>query len=357
MTCFGYTDTSFLQPQRIRVRDENAPIGAPDKILHHRNKSTSALSAMLPNAAKNGPKRAAFGDVSNTANLVHASRDDSSVKNLGKGSEKPALLAAEKKPAALAQPAQRPASSMATLRSVLNNAPNSKTEISGKQSGVSQPLANIRKTLAKRDNAVYRDGQQPQVDAKDPSKDSVNEVAATTETHVSHPSIDYSAPSEDSVLRSDEVIADDKSDVKGHEDDCKVHGEYVTATETQHTHVPNTRDSMSTTRLSYEPVHAQSEPEEYWDEDDYENEEDDGYITARSYRSRGDNTTGATTVLFPKYTNQVKRELAWAKQIVDANRTVEEIEEDYWDTSMVTEYCEEIFDFMREREVGASVTR
>lgn len=359
-----------IQPQRIRVRgDENAPIAFPDKTGHQQNKSTSALSALLQNnPTKNGAKRAAFGDVSNTANLLRTNRDDSAaVKNASKVSEKPALLLTEKKPAALAQPAQRPIS-VAGLRGALNsNADQKPTELPGKQ------VVNTRKTFNKKDNAVYRDYYlQPSIEAKEStSKEiTIEAVQARKEGYASRlltaplqqdSSTDYyyadasAAPKQDTVGKEDEAKDDD--------DDCKVHGEhnvreiYATAPES---HEPSRstkyhHESIALSHPSYDQAHAHSEPEEYWDDDDYENEEDDGYITARSYRSRGDNTTGgATMVLFPKYSNQVKRELALAKEIVEATRTVEDIEDEYWDTSMVAEYNDEIFDFIREQEVGCS---
>ena len=75
-------------------------------------------------------------------------------------------------------------------------------------------------------------------------------------------------------------------------------------------------------------------------------------MTARSYRSRGESTTGgATTVLFPHANQKVKKELAAAKEIVEATRTAEEIEDECYDTSMVAEYGDEIFDYMRQLEV------
>ncbi|KAI9754898.1 MAG: hypothetical protein M4579_004498 [Chaenotheca gracillima] len=101
------------------------------------------------------------------------------------------------------------------------------------------------------------------------------------------------------------------------------------------------------------PVSELNEQEEYWeDEEDEENYDDEGYTTARSYRSRGDNTTGGvTTVLFPKVTAKVKKELLAAQQLVELSRTVEEIEDESWDTSMVAEYGEEIFQYMRDLEI------
>ncbi|KEF55435.1 uncharacterized protein A1O9_08185 [Exophiala aquamarina CBS 119918] len=94
------------------------------------------------------------------------------------------------------------------------------------------------------------------------------------------------------------------------------------------------------------------EPEEYWDDDDDENYEEEGYVTARSFRSKGDNTTGGTTlVLFPQVNNRVRKEISAAKQLVEATRSPEEIEDESYDTSMVAEYGDEIFDYMRHLEV------
>ena len=100
---------------------------------------------------------------------------------------------------------------------------------------------------------------------------------------------------------------------------------------------------------------TRAEPQEYWEEEEEEDNYDgDGYVTARSYRSKGDNTTGgATTILFPHINQQIKREVAAAKQLVDATRTPEEIEDECFDTSMVAEYGDEIFDYMKSLEVSS----
>jgi hypothetical protein len=96
-----------------------------------------------------------------------------------------------------------------------------------------------------------------------------------------------------------------------------------------------------------------SEPEEYWEDEEEEIYDEQGYTTAHSYRSRGDNTTGgATTVLFPKVTKKVEREIAAAKELVERSRTQDEIDDEQWDTSMVAEYGDEIFAYMRELEVS-----
>lgn len=96
------------------------------------------------------------------------------------------------------------------------------------------------------------------------------------------------------------------------------------------------------------------EPEEYWDEEDDEDLYDEqGYTTAHSFRSHGDNTTtGATTLLVPKVTSRIQQELEEAKFYVEDNRLQDDIDEEEWDVSMVAEYGEEIFQYMRELEVG-----
>ena len=51
---------------------------------------------------------------------------------------------------------------------------------------------------------------------------------------------------------------------------------------------------------------------------------------------------------FQKSPARVKKELAAAKDVVESSRSVEEIEDEAWDTSMVAEYGDEIFQYMRE---------
>jgi G2/mitotic-specific cyclin 3/4 len=94
--------------------------------------------------------------------------------------------------------------------------------------------------------------------------------------------------------------------------------------------------------------------EEYWDEDEEEFFDAEGCITARSIRSAGgDNTTGGVSVVLNPRTNlRVERELAAAKAWVEENVTSEDIEDEAWDTTMVAEYGDEIFAYIRELEVS-----
>lgn len=93
------------------------------------------------------------------------------------------------------------------------------------------------------------------------------------------------------------------------------------------------------------------EHEEYWEEEYDEAVEQDGYVTARSVPSEGQDTTGgATTALVPKFTQKVLREIELARQKVEATRTPEDLEDECYDTSMVAEYGDEIFTYMRHME-------
>jgi hypothetical protein len=77
----------------------------------------------------------------------------------------------------------------------------------------------------------------------------------------------------------------------------------------------------------------------------------DGYTTARSWGLSGDLTNGHTTVFNPRCTEKVQAELDAAAAHVIATRSVDDIEEEYWDTSMVAEYGDEIFSYMHDLEV------
>ncbi|KAL2011220.1 hypothetical protein VTN00DRAFT_3938 [Thermoascus crustaceus] len=397
------------KPQRIRVRgDENAPPILPgNKTIHQRNKSSPALSTLAQNGGlRNGAKRTAFGDVSNTTKPVRSSKDDASLagKNIPTASQKPVSLAQERKPAILAQPAQRPLS-VTGLRGILNNVTNFKpTEAPGKQvpgDKVLHSASNSRKLLNKRSNPVFKDplpsiaepkpsaaketntrptepskedraSRPPTVQSQRPVGPSLEEKPEPIEASKDHVDLysDAQVPEGCPDLRSDGAYIDETGEVKDYEDYCHVHSSEanmkhrVDATKAgaqeSNRSAPKVisqpaakalNDSIDLAHARYDSGPAHSEPEEYWDDEDEENEEDDGYVTA-TYRCRGDNTTGgATTVLFPKYNQRVKRELAIAKQIVEATRTTEDIEDEYWDTSMVAEYGDEIFDYMRELEM------
>lgn len=97
---------------------------------------------------------------------------------------------------------------------------------------------------------------------------------------------------------------------------------------------------------------ARSEPDECWAEED-----DDYYDDEMAALDTFDETTGIPPVLQPKVTARVQRELEDAKLEVQRTRTFDDIEEETWDVSMVAEYGDEIFEYMRELEVWTHVVR
>ncbi|MCJ1464382.1 hypothetical protein MMC07_002995 [Pseudocyphellaria aurata] len=395
--------------------DENVmpSTGAP-KMLHQRNKSSPALSSMHhAGGLKAAAKRTAFGDVSNISNLARPSKDDSAIGAKGDYNlaEKVQL---EKKTTALLRPAQRPLS-VTGLKSLLNNVTNSNHQHAMKQplpemqppaQAVAQ-TANVRKVLTKRNTTVLKEllQTQPESEVLESHKERPLTVPmapahrelvlqqgtkATEGLGKSQPKIqraisNHPLPLEDrsgtstvpgsvednSALRSDGIYIDNRGEIQLFEypeESDLVQASLIAANKV----IVAPADSKSPTgdaafnllldenlgARQSEPsrdtrLTAVSEPEEYWDEDEEEeNYDEDGYVTARSYKSRGDNTTnGATTVVFPKMNQKVKRELAAAKDLIESTRTNEDIDDESWDTTMVAEYGEEIFQYMKDLEI------
>ncbi|CCE32860.1 related to cyclin B3 [Claviceps purpurea 20.1] len=98
---------------------------------------------------------------------------------------------------------------------------------------------------------------------------------------------------------------------------------------------------------------ALSEPEEYWDEEEDEDydDQDQAYTTAHSFPTQNMTMGGVTTILAPPVTSRIQRELEEAKLEVQRCRSSDDLEEEMWDVSMVAEYGEEIFEYMRELEI------
>ncbi|EPE07894.1 g2 mitotic-specific cyclin [Ophiostoma piceae UAMH 11346] len=95
---------------------------------------------------------------------------------------------------------------------------------------------------------------------------------------------------------------------------------------------------------------AMSEGEPWDDDADYY--DDQAYTTAHSFRSLGDNTTGGlTTVIMPRMTVKIQQELEIARSIVEASLSLEDMDDEIWDISMVAEYGDDIYNYMKELEV------
>ena len=379
------------------------------KVIHQRYKSTGALAMSSAAGLKGGAQRMAFGDVSNVSRAI--SRDDSSIggKNPVVTVDKSITLRTELKSGPLLRPAQRIQQSVGPQAAVDTTSSTTVKAVTTKQLASSSELAplplNARNPPVKRDTAIFKDPEIVDAElAVQPAGPVHQPTALDYVPHVdSHPSKEQSPPSmgieeigskkmDDATgvplqvkeadeirvvpVSSDETVAE-RSDSTGN-DQQQSYKEVPTiytdelreVSQQEYNHrvidqVIHEDDEQEVIKVpavgagGLPHISEANEIEEYWiDEEDEENFDEDGYTTARSFRSRGDNTTGGpTVVLFPKVNAKIRKELATAKQVVEVSRSVDEIEEESWDTTMVAEYGDEIFQYMRELEVSLHVKR
>ncbi|KAF7547322.1 hypothetical protein G7Z17_g7823 [Cylindrodendrum hubeiense] len=354
---------------------ENAPQ------LHQRHKSMGNLSTMASasNAGFRGPaKRAAFGDVTNLSKHVGHGRDEGKVVKAYANNSAAVPLNKENvlvhTKDAFNRPAQRAVGGFAanskggleskvaelnkkTLRndSQENRAPYVKKDTQIKTSSHAAPTTLDARPLQprhhksqpqlKQQQPTLRRTQSKQLETiaqQDPIEDSNEDAEAAA---IALQEVDYAhthAAYLDSLYLSTEQEAHlDAS----HEE------EYVELP----AKLPEIAEEEAVVPVSYQgaPLPAMSEPEEVWDEEDDEDfdDQDQAYTTAHSFRSRDLTSGGATTVVPPRVTARVQRELEEAKLEVERTRTQDDIEEELWDVSMVAEYGEEIFEYMRELEI------
>ena len=335
---------------------------------------------------KAAAKRTAFGDVSNTARTLTSAHDDSVVgKQTYHEIVKPAIP--QEKPAAFLRPAQRP------LNTAPSKAPLNYSATSSELIPTVEPLKLLsdprqyqpdapanKRTLSKKGTTIYKDTGAEHVQLKIGSGQVARPESAPVDPvhqslgprqHKSQPQLKQEQP----VLRrtqskfigiqggpSENIIPSDPIYEDAQEEPCNTKSDetyesymkmlHKKKEESDRENIMPAQDIAERHRRPLPPPPLVSEPEEYWEDEEEEIYDDQGYTTAHSYRSRGDNTTGgATTVPFPKVTNKAKKEIAAAKEIVESSRTQEVIEDEAWDTSMVAEYGDEIFAYMRELEV------
>ncbi|KAF3483284.1 G2/mitotic-specific cyclin-3 [Arthroderma uncinatum] len=370
---------------RGRVDENMIAFNRAGKTIHHRNKSTPALSTLANNAVNKEPtRRAAFGDVSNTVNSLRSAKDDSSLPS------KDTIKIAEK-PLCLARPAQRPIHSLgakSTVNSIANadsgiKAPVEKPQAKKNhtkrsnavfkdpvlQSVVEEPLAvpvkqqqqkasNIHASVNEKTTDSSKEPEKPLKDATDAPKAVVKEsipapAATTTTTTTTTVSTIVEEPATKEAVAKPAVetgsrVSGNANEMAKPKQVARVSSESVIRAPRPLTKRPS--DATVSSR-KYDYSLAQSEPEEYWEEDEEDNYDEDGYATARSCRSRDNTTGGATMVLYPKVSQQARQELALAKQIVDSSTSIDEYEEEFRDTTMVAEYGDEIFQYLRELEL------
>jgi G2/mitotic-specific cyclin 3/4 len=299
-------------------------------------------------------KRTVFADVSNTTRQPTA-KDD--IQVLGKKNagilKDPTVVSVKElaKPGALLRPAQRP---LANITSTANVTTITESVASALPKHVAhdasqQQATNIRKIISKKSTAVFKEvssdvvpdaatiapvpSRQPLTSQPSSFPKEDRASALTQEPAVTIPEA-VAVVEEKGYFNTEHVASHTESEEKY---------EYLDALEEQARVIEQERN---------EEIAKSLDREEYWDEEDEEEYYDfDGHTTVRSFRSRGDNTTGGVTqVLAPRITAKTQRELDAARQYVEANRSAEDIEDEQWDTSMVAEYGDEIFEYMHALE-------
>lgn len=293
-------------------------------------------------------KRTVFGDVSNTRQPI--AKDDVQVNGKKKGLEvlkdNSAVTVKEiiTKPGALARPAQRPLANVTAKANASIEASDVASTVAKPITvNASQPTAEVRKVITKKSStAVFKEPQsEPLSDTATLVDVPARQLLPTQPS--SFPNVDRaSAQSQQPATIPEE---EEKAESKNGADDRY---EYLDALEEQARVLEQERNEELAKVNGLNGL----DQEEYWDEEEDEEYYDaDGYTTARSLRSRGDNTTGGVTlVLAPRVTAKTQRELEAARIFVEANRSAEDVEDEQWDTSMVAEYGDEIFEYMHALE-------
>ncbi|KAK8209407.1 cyclin-like protein [Phyllosticta capitalensis] len=374
------------QPQRplrsLRIHNENnVPTAVPSKTIHQRNKSTSALStAAQTGGIKAAAKRTAFADVSNTSRSNKLVKDDQVApgkQNIRKKETSLPTLQETSKPSAILRPAQRYTGPDRLSRYLAAEAASS---VLPKQAEPARP----KKLDSKRNTTVL-----PEVidldayESDEAGEDAHDEAARPRRRERSNTAPQLSPPSEKLpkvTSASEDAIEDEIAPIAREEsvtsietavapEECQNYITYGTegseeeeepvttaSKEYDHVHEDYERDELEedADKLDKGLLVADDKDEERWDEEDEEYYEADGYTgytTMHSQRPRTDNTTGgATMVLAPRVTGADRRYAEDCRKISRKHKTQQDWEDDCWDTTMVAEYGEEIFGYMRTLE-------
>ncbi|PKS05242.1 hypothetical protein jhhlp_008613 [Lomentospora prolificans] len=363
-----------VKPQRLRVfqpiGNENLPPTAAASTAHARAKSLNSAPAMVGGLKVNA-KRTAFADLSNTTAaqpLAIQNGQKKAIKNEGGAFDAPIVGGKD----AFRRPAQRPSKPLtgfgnqAKVTTVVDLFP--RTEMA-------QPSI---KTVVPKKSAVLIYNDQNSFEKEQVNSFPVSDAAKQYKIrqYKSQPQLKPEAPilrrTQSRLLNASSPIQTEALPILAdltealYEDAVEHLVEPVASVsarpETEsaplsidtgvNVLLPTAADDILAEYQEDKVTSAtlMSEPEEYWEEEEDEMYDDQGYTTAHSFRSRGDLTGGVTTLPQPKMTNKVIRELEAAKAYVESTRPQYDLEEDMWDISMVAEYSDEIFEYMRELE-------
>lgn len=344
---YNATDTNLTsQPIRsraMRVHDENmAPpvVNGAVKTLHQRTKSVPAFNTLYQADAVKAANKKVLGDANTNLRLAQPSKDDSALdKKAGAGIVKPT--------AALARPAARPL----TAKSIsAQNVPTSLT--SGTNSILpitSKGLSQISETIAEQPKKLVTKKSTRVLKTADTVSQSEAEIKKPVSILPSQQSLlsehQGGVPLPRQEVRTTETIplreeAAPRPASSGVPTGFASSEEYMMYLEAQSNH-PNVPISRAVNIL---PSNA-TITEHFYDEEDDDYYYEDAYPT-----THGESTGGVTTVLVPFNSKKVEHELALARAHVESTRTAEDIEDEQWDTSMVAEYGDEIFGYMKSLE-------
>jgi len=342
----------------LRVHDENMPPPAvlkdntAGKTLHQRTKSVPAFSTLYQADAARATNKRVLGEANTNIRIAQAAKDDTALGK--KGASGPTELM---KPAvALARPATRPVQSKSFSSQSSNSSTSTATikaaPLATKQSNlhlVSEVAAELPKKLViKKSTKVLKEAQ--------PAEQGVQSIATVAPVHQPIPQTRQAVPT---------LLPEFQGGVP------------VQHQEVHKTEIVPLRDEPAPRQVPSLPSNVPSgfvsEQEyllyldadakrlrmsngsygqpQYYDEDEEEYYYEEGYTTNRSFGLQAESTGGVTTVIAPKTKEKDVLELANAKAFVDSTRTPEDVEDEAWDTSMVAEYGDEIFGYMKELEI------
>lgn len=344
---YNATDTNLTsQPIRsraMRVHDENmAPpvVNGAVKTLHQRTKSVPAFNTLYQADAVKAANKKVLGDANTNLRLAQPSKDDSALdKKAGAGFVKPT--------AALARPAARPLTaksiSAQNVPTSLSSATNSILPITSK--GLSQISETIteqpKKLVTKKSTRVLKTADtvsQSEAEIKKPVSILPSQHSLLSEHQGGVPLPRQEVRTTETVPLREEVAPKPAS--SGVPTGFASSEEYMMYLEAQSNH-PNVPVSRAINIL---PSNA-TITEHFYDEEDDDYYYEDAYPT-----THGESTGGVTTILVPFNNKKVEHELALARAHVESTRTAEDIEDEQWDTSMVAEYGDEIFGYMKSLE-------
>ncbi|KAH8179639.1 G2/mitotic-specific cyclin-4 [Sarocladium implicatum] len=364
------------KPCRPR-RDENAA-----SILHQRHKSTGNLKAMVSNPLTGfrGPaKRAAFGDLTNVAKNTGTASSVKMVKPFAgtfNQSSNTKLLNKENAPFgsknAVSENTEKPALQPARATAVFESRPLNADMRPA--TSAAHDLPSLQEQTIEEEPQALVDAQEGQELAEEPPRAPLHSNVLRPRQHKSQPDLKArkqtlrrtqsrvierpqtvaEAPEGDIlVLDNVEILPPQAEDLPEPASTETLSAEAEASEPTSATYddqVPDDNDDAALLDqiLSREQgsLPSRFELEECWAEDD-EDDYDDDFGAFDAF----DETTGIPAVMQPKVTARVQRELEDAKLEVQRTRTFDDIEEETWDVSMVAEYGDEIFEYMRDLEI------